>query len=139
MPDSAAPQRQTLGADTFSPARFLSAIKESPVWSALNTNEQFQMTTAFRAMERLAERAGTEGSPTAPLMQAFDAIKSMFTINPVAMASGAAAMVAPRKASDALLTPEGRRAIVQLSTTNPGTKNFVAAATYLGAIGKKND
>jgi hypothetical protein len=139
MPDSAAPQRQTLGADVFSPARFLSAIKESPVWSTLNTNEQFQMTTVFRAMERLAERAGTEGSPTAPLAQAFDAIKSMFSVNPVAMASGAAAMVAPRKASDALLTPEGRRALVQISTTPPGTKNFMAAAAYLGAISKKND
>ena len=97
------------------------------------------MTTVFRAMERLAERAGTEGSPTAPLMQAFDAIKSLFTVNPVAMASGSAAMVAPRKATDALLTPEGRRALVQISTTTPGTKNFIAAATYLGSLGKKND
>lgn len=139
MPGSAAPQRQALGADAFSPARFLSSIKESPVWSTLNPNEQFQMTTAFRAMERLAERAGTEGSPTAPIMQAFEAVKGMFTINPVAMASGAAAMVAPRKASDALLTPEGRRALVQISTTTPGTKNFMAAAAYLGALGKKND
>jgi hypothetical protein len=139
MPDSMAPQRRTLGSDVFSPAKFLTAIKESPVWSTLNTAEQFQMATVFRSMERLAERAGTEGSPTAPLMQAFDAIKGMFSVNPVAMASGAAAMVAPRKASEALLTPQGRKALVQLSTTTPGTKNFVAAATYLGTLAKEND
>lgn len=139
LPGSNAPQAMKLGQDAFSPAKFNTAIKKSPVWDVLSGDEKFQMTTAFKAMERLAERAGTEGSPTAPLNQAWDMVKTIFTPSPASVAGGIAGLIAPGKASDALLTAEGRRALTQVSTTSPASKSFSSGMAYLTALTNKDE
>lgn len=122
MPDGATP--------LWSPKKFGTALRQSPIWSVMDPNERITFTSVIQHMDRLADRAGTDGSPTAPLQQAWDLVKSGATgaVTPFLYAMGA------RRLATAMTDPAGQRALVTLTTTQPGTKSFAGALGYFGTL-----
>lgn len=75
-PHSGAPVAQISGQDMFSAAKFLTAIRKSNVWKTFTETERKGMEQAVRDLERVAFRAGTDGSPTAPLTMAMNLLSN---------------------------------------------------------------
>lgn len=125
----------------WSPARFLSNLRGSWVWGQLNRNERFEFQMLASAMQRLANRAGTDGSPTAPLLFALDVAKSMgksvVGLDPVGMAQMGTAALAPRVLAPLVATSRGRQALVTVMNTRPQTKAYQTAALTLVALMSK--
>ncbi|WP_448208585.1 hypothetical protein [Azospirillum sp. sgz302134] len=122
MPDGSTP--------LWSPKKFATAMRQSPIWSVMDQNERITFTSVIQHLDRLADRAGTDGSPTAPLQQAWDLVKggASGAVTPFLYALGA------RRLAQAMTDPEGQRALVALTTTQPGTKSFAGALGYFGAL-----
>jgi hypothetical protein len=135
--NTGAPQAQVAGEAAFSPAKYLTAIRKSPVWDTLNPQERLQMTASVRDLERLAYRGGTDGSPTAPLMFAWEVAKAMgggvAALSPTQVAKSVAAVMIPSKIAKAVTTPEGQKALRTVRQAKPGSAAYTAAtATLVG-------
>lgn len=134
-------------ADQFaiSPAKFNSYLKsnaeqfQSAFLASGKNKELGHLKHAYEALGRLANRAGTDGSPTAPLMMAWDMASSAFTANPVGLARNAVTILAPRKVAKIMSTEEGRQALITLSRVSPKTKAYGNAAAAITAILSKDD
>lgn len=144
LPASAnVPAAQVGSAQMFSPAKFLTAIRKSPIWDVADANERGDLTIAVRDLERLSNRAGTDGSPTAPLQFAWETVKAMgggaLSLSPTRMAKTAIAATLPSRAARLITDPAGRKALRTLRSTQPGTKQYTAAAGYATMIMNRND
>lgn len=124
----------------FSPAKFNSFLRShseqfmSAFLSGKKNAQLGQLKQAYEALNRLAYRAGTEGSPTAPLLLAWDMAKSAFTFNPVGLARNTAAIVAPRRIAELMSTESGRQALITITKTKPGTKAAINAAAVITSV-----
>jgi hypothetical protein len=123
------------GQITFSAARFLNSLPDERVLETLLSGKpalgEFKKTV--EALQRVANRP-MEGSPTGPMMMAWDLMKGLFTLNPHALAGLPAAILAPRAIAAASLTPQGRQALITVSKTGPVTKQVTQAMNYLAGI-----
>lgn len=121
------PSKRIPGQENFSPAKFVSELEKSPVWEVFSPSERAQMKMAINIFGRVADKP-MEGSPTAPLQFTYEFVKSLgksaMGLDPLAAAQSIGAFLGPSKVADALLTPAGRKALVALKTTKPGTKAF---------------
>ena len=100
-----------------------------------SSNARNELKLVGEALERIAYRGFTEGSPTAPLLMAWDTAKRVFTIQ--GLAGLPAAIVAPKTVARAALTPEGRRALITLGRYDRPTESVVRAAAYLAGLASK--
>lgn len=90
---------------------------------------------------RVADRAGTDGSPTAPLLMALEAVKSgsaAIVMTPGAMIASILTVGAPIKVANAMTNPATRQAMLTLKRSPKWQKSSLAAATYLGALVEKD-
>lgn len=126
------------GTVAFSSAKFLNALPDEKVLQAVIGGKpaQGELTKVAKVLERVADRP-MEGSPTAPIMMAWDLAKGLFTLNPQALAGLPVAVLAPRTIAAAALTPQGRQALITVSTTGKPTKVVLHAAQYLAALNVK--
>lgn len=136
-----APSQQIAGGVRFSPAKFLSALPKDDTMNVVfgSAGARQDLNAVMKSLQRIADRAGTDGSPTAPLLMAFDLAKGLFTLNPQAIAGLPAMVLAPRAIAKASLTPEGRRALVTVSQTGVPAKVATNALQTLMAISATND
>lgn len=160
-PASGAPQPQIAGEATFSPAKFLTSIRKSPVWGSFDATERKNMETAVRDLERVAFRAGTDGSPTAPLQAALGILS-----RPAGQVAGGAALggglaavsggdvkegafagatagglggAAIPRIAKLITSPEGQRALRTVRTAKPNSRAAAAAtAVLVGLIAPKD-
>lgn len=134
-PKSGAPQPRIGGEDVFSAPKFLTAIRKSPVWGSFTPVERQGMETAVRDLERVAYRGGTDGSPTAPLLFAWEVAKAMgggaLALNPTQIAKIAASVLVPNKIAKVITTPEGQRALRTVRLAKPNTPAALAATSAL--------
>lgn len=116
----------------FSAAKFLKTAPDIETARALGLTRQeiVSIGQVSRALERIADKA-FEGSPTFPLQMAWDVARAVFTLSPTGAAQAGAAILTPRRIAQAMLTPQGRAALLTLTKTKAGTKNAIAAANAL--------
>lgn len=128
-----APSVRNPTAPNFSAAKFIDAMPEGVKFEVLfgSSNVRGELKMVGEALERIAYRGFTEGSPTAPLLMAWDAAKKVFTLQGIAGLP--AAVIAPRTVAKAALTPEGRRALITLGRYDQSNRAVVRAAGYLMA------
>ena len=129
--------------DTFSPARFLSTLSKSPVYALLDGNEKYEMAMLNNALGRLANRNGTEGSPTAPLQWAMDLIKSAgkaaTALHPVGVAQVITSAMAPRYFAKVVSDPAARSALMDITRTSGRARNLVASVNTLAGFLNEHD
>lgn len=137
-PRGLAPQAQIAGEDVFSPAKFLTAIRKSPVWAGFDATERKGMETAVRDLERVAFRAGTDGSPTAPMLFGWEVAKALgggaAALSPTQIAKSVAAVMVPQKIAAAITTPQGQQALRTINTAKPNSAAARAATASLVAL-----
>lgn len=96
------------------------------------------MTASVRDLERLSFRAGTDGSPTAPLNFAWDVMKALgsggLALSPTQVGKSVGAVVLPRKAVKALTTPEGQANLTRYRRQNPNSAANRAATIGLSGL-----
>lgn len=115
----------------WSPKKVATSLRESPLWSALDKGEQRNMNYVMQLLDRLGDRAGTDGSPTAPLQQAWELVKSGVSgaAWPFLYALGA------RRLAQSLVDPAGQKALAQVILFKPGKKTAMTGAlSYFGAL-----
>ena len=127
---SAPPVATPDGNVQWSPNKVATALRDSPMWDALEPGERQNMNFVMQLLDRLGERAGTDGSPTAPLSQAWDMVKSGVTgaAWPFLSALGA------RRLARALIDPAGQRALAQITMVGNGKKAAAGALSYFGEL-----
>lgn len=134
-PTSGAPQPQIAGETMFSAPKFLTAIRKSSVWGSFTPAERASMETAVRDLERISYRAGTDGSPTAPLLFAWEVAKAMgggaAAMSPTQISKSVAAVLVPGKIAKAITTPEGQKALRTIRTAKPNSLAARAATSTL--------
>lgn len=125
----------------YSPGKFISRFnKQQPLLKELFSKGEYnEVLTVVNSMKRLADRANTDGSPTAVLMMAWELAKPFVTLNPVSMAKSVSATMAPRYLAKVMTTKEGRKALNTITTTSANTKARIAAAIYITSVGGFND
>ncbi len=130
-----APKPQVGGEVQFSAPKFLTAIRKSPVWGGLEPGERKGLEMAVRDLERIAYRGGTEGSPTAPLLFAWEVAKAMgggvAAMSPTQLAKSTAAVLVPGKIAKVITTPDGQKALRTLRIAKPNTPAAMAATSAL--------
>lgn len=128
------PSKRNPSAPSFSAAKFIDAMPDGPKFEVLfgSSNARGELKLVGEALERIAYRGFTEGSPTAPLLMAWDAAKRVFTIQ--GLAGLPAAVIAPKTVARAALTPEGRRALVTLGRYDKPVQSVVRSAAYLAGL-----
>jgi hypothetical protein len=132
-----ATSKRNPGSPNFSASKFIDSMPEGTKFEVVfgSSNARNELKMVGEALERIAYRGFTEGSPTAPLLMAWDATKKLFTIQ--GLAGLPAAAIAPQTIAKASLTPEGRRAIVTLGRYDKPTEATIRAAGYLAALASK--
>lgn len=134
---SVAGSAQRVGGVNYSPAKTLSAMDDDTV-AALFHNDPgalMQLKTIKSALQRIGDRAGTGGSPTAPLQQAFELAKGLLTSDPRTGVKTLANVLTPRHIANAMTTPQGRFALMQVVKTKPGTQLAEGTILRLMAAG----
>jgi hypothetical protein len=80
----------------------------------MNGEERFALNQIVQGMNRLANRAGTEGSPTMPLLAAWDFARalggSVAGLDPVGALRLSAGILAPRRLAETITSPSGQAA-----------------------------
>lgn len=119
----------------FSAAKFLNALPDENVQVALFGGKPAmgELKKVANVLERVADQP-MAGSPTAPMLMAWDMAKGLFTLNPRAIAGLPAAVLAPKAIARAALTPQGRQALITVATTEKPTKVALGAISYLTAM-----
>lgn len=104
-------QGQEVG-EMISPAKMLTELRKSPLWPSLSGEERFGINQISQGMQRLANRAGTDGSPTAPLLFAADMAMTLTKSigNPMAAMRLAMGIIAPRRLAETITSPAGQQA-----------------------------
>ena len=124
------------GFPPISPAKFNSFLNKhkDQFLSTFKPAELVQVKRIYETMGRLADRGGSEGSPTAPLQFALDLAKGMVSVNPIDTVRAGVMVLGPRKIARAMTTDQGRRALLTVMHTKKPTRASIAAAGYLGKI-----
>lgn len=128
------------GYELISPAKFNTYLRRhqeqfiNAFVSSGKNKELGELKMAYEALGRMANRGGTDGSPTAPLMLAWDAVRGLMGVNPTQMAMGVVNVIAPRKLANALTTSSGRRALIALKSAKPGTRAHARAMGVLAGF-----
>lgn len=90
------------------------------------------------SFSRLANRGGTEGSPTAPLLWAMDIAKNLMTAGLAGDVVGgvrlATSVMAPTRLAQAITSPKSTRALVTLTQPNASREATLAAMGTLGLM-----
>lgn len=137
MPEAVGNIVKTSGAIT-SPRKFNSYMQRQGdrMLAAFRGNPDaiVQIKRINEYMSRLADRAGTDGSPTAPLMLAWDAAKGLFFSPATSGVLGAAMLIGPRHLAKAMTTEQGRRALLTVTRTSARTKARAEAMAFLGGV-----
>lgn len=124
--------------DAFSPAKLLTGLRNSNVYAMLTPTERFEVDQLGRTLARLANRGGSEGSPTAPLQWAMGVVRDIGLAgmggDPVAAARLLAGMFAPAKLAKAVADPAQRHALITLTSAKPQTKAAITALEALGIV-----
>lgn len=94
-----------------------------------------------KALQRVVDKE-FQGSPTAFAGISWDVVRGVFTLSPIQMVRGAAAVLTPRMIARASLTPQGRQAILTLAQEGPAvtaTKKGLAALSYFSVLKSLDD
>lgn len=121
----------------FSAAKFLNGLPKGDEQFNLlfgTSTSRGDLEAVTKVLQRIVDKGGTEGSPTAPLMMAWDLAKGVFTLNPRAIAGIPTAVLAPKAIARAALTPQGRSALITLSQTGAPAREVAQAAAMLVAL-----
>lgn len=131
-----APSQQMAGSIEFSPAKFVGNLPKGQAFDTLfgSSMSRNDLVQVRNVLQRIIDRGGTEGSPTAPLLMAWDLAKGVFTLNPRAIAGIPTAILAPKAVARAALTPQGRQALVTLTKTGVPQQQILQAAEMLIAL-----
>jgi hypothetical protein len=130
-----APTQSQGGTVTFSAAKFLNALPDENMMKTLyGPNAHSEITKISRYLQRIADRP-MDGSPTAPLLMAWDLAKGVFTLNPSAAIRGIGTVIlAPNAIAKAATTPQGRQALLTVTNTSTPTAVAIKGATYLAGM-----
>jgi hypothetical protein len=124
--------------EAYSPARLIGGLSKSPVLGILDSNEKFSVQMLNDAFQRLANRGGTEGSPTAPLMWAMDIAKNFaiagVTGDAVAGLKMAGMVFGPTRLAEAVANPTKAAALIQLTRPNAKREMTIGALSTLGLM-----
>jgi hypothetical protein len=124
--------------EAFSPATFVGELSKSPVFELLDPNEKLSVNMLNATMKRLANRAGTEGSPTGPLLWAKDIAVNLASALGGGDVMGAlkvtGQLMGPGRMADIILSPRKTSALMQLTSPKLGREAAIAAATTLGLM-----
>lgn len=124
--------------ETYSPARLITNLSKSPAIEVMTPTEKFGVSRLNAAMQRLANRAGTEGSPTGPLMWAADIAKNFVragvTGDVVAAGQLVASTFGPTQLAKAITSPDSLNALVALTQPNATREAIMAAMATLGGM-----
>jgi hypothetical protein len=124
--------------EAYSPARLLANLAKSPVLGVLDPNEKFALQMLNSSFARMANRAGTEGSPTHPLGEAAGLITNLVTFGFAGDAMGgmklAARVMAPTKLAEIITDPTKTRALIDLIQPNAKREAVLTAASALGLM-----
>lgn len=126
----------------FSPAKFNTflAKHDARFREMFGAKDYGEVQQVAKYLSRLTDRANMQGSQTQPLAMTWDILKSAFTINPGQLARGVGGVLYPKHIANAMTTPQGRQALMTLSTTKPGTKAAIAASAYItGTLAREDD
>lgn len=128
------PSKRNPSSPNFSAAKFIDAMPEGTKFEVLfgSSNARGELKMVGEALERIAYRGFTEGSPTAPLLMSWDAAKRVFTLQ--GLAGLPAAVIAPKTVARAALTPEGRRALITLGRYDKPNESMIRAGSYLATL-----
>lgn len=132
-----APSARNPSAPNFSAAKFIDSMPEGTKFEVLfgSSEARRDLKMVGEALQRIAYRGFTEGSPTAPLLMAWDSVKRVFTIQ--GLAGLPPAVLAPKTVAKAALTPEGRKALVTLGRYDKPNQSAVRAAAYLAGLSRE--
>lgn len=124
--------------EAWSPARFLTEARKSSISEILTPAEKYEMSLLAGGMKRLANRAGTEGSPTAPLMWGYEIVKGLGSaaagLDMISTARILGSVLAPQKFAEAITNDKKRKALMTLTLTKPSTKAAMQSLAALGAL-----
>lgn len=138
-----------VGGANFSPAKLITNANKSDkhiraMFSATGDMPGYvSWRRGIKVAERIADHAGTDGSPTAPLQWTMSLVKSftghVWPLDPKGMAMDLASVLAPQKMQKALLTNQGRHALYEVTKTGNSVRNVMAGMAYLKAIDERDD
>jgi len=122
----------------FSAARFVRSMPDVEKMQAagIGRAEMRDILRVAKVLERVADKR-FEGSSTAPLLMAWDAIRGAFTLNPSALGRSGVALIGPRKIAEAMLTADGRAALTTIATTSAATHKALGSLMFLGLATQK--
>lgn len=129
------PSQGTAAGVKFSASRFLSNLPDGEILRATNfTGKDIkEIGRLAKVLERISDKE-FQGSPTAFASITWDAVRAVFTLNPVTMARLAGTVIVPQKIANAALTPQGRAALMTLAETSGITKKTIVALAALGYL-----
>ena len=93
-----------------------------------------EMDKFLKTIRRLNDQAKTQGSPTAPLLIAAEAAKSLMTLDPRSWIRGVSVMLGPKKIIQLSVKPETRKAVMSLAETSNWTKSAWTAAGIISYV-----
>ena len=130
MPGGGAPNPSN-----FSPAKFRSFMNKNQeqFLSAFSPREVGSLKRLYEVLGRVANRGGTDGSPTAPLMWVANLLSGAGPTLP-GMAAIAGKVMAPNKIAKIMADPQGLRRLSTVLNAKGTTKAKLAAMTYLTAL-----
>jgi hypothetical protein len=124
----------------LSPAGF---VRNLPDMDYLGSMFGFQagkdIVNVAKALERVAEKGGMAGSQTMPFKLMWDTMKGVFTLNPITLGRTGATIIAPWKIANAMLTEQGRAALIGLTKPSTPMKKAAAFATYIMGLDERDD
>ena len=131
-----ASSQQAAGGVKFSANKFNSFLTQhdARLRAILTRKEYVEVKRISKALERVADRAGMQGSQTGRFWATIKAMQGVFSFNPGAMGQAAGTIFGPRKIAKAMMTDAGRKALLTLTKTSRPTKAAVASAAYLTGI-----
>lgn len=141
MLDSSAPaSSQSTAGITFSSSKFNTLFKNKAerLKAVLGSREYADIKDLTKGLQRLSDRAHTDGSPTAPLLMAMEfgraAVGGAVNMQPKVLLEATGQAFTMRHIAHAMTTPEGRKAIRTLTHSKTWTKGALAASAYLAAL-----
>lgn len=125
-----------ISGNELSPAKFNSFLMKNAdrYRAVLSPKEYTEMKWAYEALGRIADRGGTEGSPTHVLGKLSEWATAAFSAQPKAVANVTFQTKALTKITNIMATPEGRQALITVSRASPKTKAYAGAAATLTAL-----
>lgn len=138
-----------VGGASFSPVKLVTNSNKydrqlRAMFAASNDMEGYvSWRRGVKVAQRIADHAGTDGSPTAPLQWTMSLVKSFaghaWPFDYKGMAADIAGVLAPRSVQQAMLTNQGRQALFEVTKTGNNVRTVASATAYLKSLDARED